>query len=109
MCVRIIGVGPSGGSEAARYLDEPSDSRGVTPFAVERASCELGYSSSRPRAWRTSGNRTMTKKPGPDKSRAPTVETPDSGAINPLRYDSYLQLDKLLSAQQPVSKAPEHD
>jgi tryptophan 2,3-dioxygenase len=51
----------------------------------------------------------MTKKPSPDKSLAPTVAEADSGTGNTLRYDSYLQLDKLLSSQQPVSKAPEHD
>jgi tryptophan 2,3-dioxygenase len=36
----------------------------------------------------------------------PTEEAAGSGLV---RYDTYLQLDKLLSAQQPISTAPEHD
>ena len=47
----------------------------------------------------------MTTKPEQDKNkpvREPTVE-------GEVRYETYLQLDKLLSAQQPLSKSPEHD
>ena len=53
----------------------------------------------------------MTKKHGPDKnvSVAPSAAEQASVAGGELRYDTYLQLDKLLSAQQPISKAPEHD
>jgi tryptophan 2,3-dioxygenase len=55
----------------------------------------------------------MTIKPGQDKQ--PDTTAPDL-ADKPaeVRYETYLQLDKLLSAQQPISKAPvskgpEHD
>ena len=52
----------------------------------------------------------MTKKtkPGQDQSSdaAPQAAADASGQV---RYETYLQLDKLLSAQQPISKAPEHD
>ena len=53
----------------------------------------------------------MTKKPGPDKNApvAPAAAASAVGAGGELRYDTYLQLDKLLSAQQPISQAPEHD
>jgi tryptophan 2,3-dioxygenase len=47
----------------------------------------------------------MTTKPGPDKP--PAAAAVDVGGQ--VRYDSYLQLDRLLSAQQPLSKTPEHD
>jgi tryptophan 2,3-dioxygenase len=49
----------------------------------------------------------MTTKPEQDKKkpvRQPTA--PPSGEV---RYETYLHLDKLLSAQQPLSKSPEHD
>lgn len=51
----------------------------------------------------------MTIKPGQDKddTSALAESTPLTGS--PLRYETYLQLDKLLSAQQPISNAPEHD
>jgi tryptophan 2,3-dioxygenase len=49
----------------------------------------------------------MTTKPGPDKPAAATPAAADAGTQ--VRYESYLQLEKLLSAQQPVSKTPEHD
>lgn len=54
----------------------------------------------------------MTTKPGPDKNTAaaPPVEAPAAAApAAKLRYDTYLQLDTLLSAQRPISNAPEHD
>ena len=50
----------------------------------------------------------MTTKPGPEKDVPVAVEAEPTGA-NEVRYDTYLQLDKLLSAQQPISSAPEHD
>jgi tryptophan 2,3-dioxygenase len=49
----------------------------------------------------------MTIKPGQDKN-APVVEEASEPA-GQVRYETYLQLDKLLSAQQPISQAPEHD
>ena len=51
----------------------------------------------------------MTTKPGQDKSTAPaaTESTPFAGPQ--IRYETYLQLDKLLSAQQPITKTAEHD
>jgi len=54
----------------------------------------------------------MTRKPGreieqADKSKAGAEPAADgSGQV---RYETYLELDKLLSAQRPISKAPEHD
>jgi tryptophan 2,3-dioxygenase len=50
----------------------------------------------------------MTIKPGQDKNPAAVVP----GAVDAagqVRYETYLQLEKLLSAQQPLSKTPEHD
>jgi tryptophan 2,3-dioxygenase len=50
---------------------------------------------------------TISSKPGQEKDPATADATgEESGKI---RYDTYLQLDRLLSAQQPVSKTPEHD
>src|SRR5262245_55297116 len=49
-----------------------------------------------------------TKKPEPEKDLPPGRESAP-GSDNEVRYDTYLQLDKLLSAQQPISRAPEHD
>jgi tryptophan 2,3-dioxygenase len=48
----------------------------------------------------------MTTKPGPDK---PPAAAPAGDVDGQVRYDTYLQLDRLLSAQQPLSKTPEHD
>jgi len=50
----------------------------------------------------------MTVKPGQDKNANTAAEPPASGSAQ-VRYETYLQLDKLLSAQQPISQAPEHD
>ena len=50
----------------------------------------------------------MTTKSGQDKNAAP-APTEAPLVTQPLRYETYLQLDKLLSAQQPISNAPEHD
>lgn len=52
----------------------------------------------------------MTTKPGPDQSvaAAPPAEQAAVPAAQ-VRYDTYLQLDTLLSAQRPISTAPEHD
>jgi len=54
----------------------------------------------------------MTRKPGHDVDHAdkakPGAEAPPEAA-GQVRYETYLQLDKVLSAQQPLSKAPEHD
>jgi tryptophan 2,3-dioxygenase len=49
----------------------------------------------------------MTTKPGQeqDASITQTAEKP----ADPVRYESYLQLERLLSAQQPISATPEHD
>jgi len=49
----------------------------------------------------------MTTKPGQDKN--PAGNSPAIDSNGQVRYESYLQLDKLLSAQQPLSKTPEHD
>jgi tryptophan 2,3-dioxygenase len=54
----------------------------------------------------------MKRKPGheieqADKAKAAADAAPE--AAGQVRYETYLQLDKLLSAQQPISKAPEHD
>jgi tryptophan 2,3-dioxygenase len=50
----------------------------------------------------------MTLKPGQDKTPAATAPT-GLDAAGQVRYESYLQLEKLLSAQQPLSTTPEHD
>jgi tryptophan 2,3-dioxygenase len=62
-------------------------------------------------ARRPSG-RTVTRKPGhdvdhADKAKAAAEAAPE--APGQVRYETYLELDKLLSAQQPLSAAPEHD
>ena len=54
----------------------------------------------------------MTRKPGHEIDRADKAKVAAdaaSEAAGQVRYETYLQLDKLLSAQQPISKAPEHD
>ena len=48
----------------------------------------------------------MTIKPGQDKTSNAADATDATGFV---RYETYLQLDKLLSAQQPISKVPQHD
>ena len=50
----------------------------------------------------------MTTKPEPEKD-VPVATGAEPTAGTEVRYDTYLQLDKLLSAQQPISGAPEHD
>ena len=49
----------------------------------------------------------MTTKPGQEQDASVTqaAEKP----ADPVRYESYLQLERLLSAQQPISATPEHD
>jgi len=53
----------------------------------------------------------VTTKPGPDKTAPVTApaEGPEHAAAGQVRYETYLQLDKLLSAQQPISTTREHD
>jgi len=51
----------------------------------------------------------MTRKPGHEIEQAKAAAEQVAGAGGQVRYETYLQLDKLLSAQQPLSKAPEHD
>jgi tryptophan 2,3-dioxygenase len=51
----------------------------------------------------------MTTTPGPEKSATAPPETEPAAATGQVRYDTYLQLDRILSAQQPISTAPEHD
>jgi len=72
---------------------------------------ELGYSEvTKRKVDRPSLTRMTTKKPEPEKDApAPASPAAPGGAENEVRYDTYLQLDKLLSAQQPISRAPEHD
>jgi tryptophan 2,3-dioxygenase len=48
----------------------------------------------------------MTTKPGQDERASPAAEAQDTAGE--VRYETYLQLDKLLSAQQPIT-VPEHD
>ena len=50
----------------------------------------------------------MTKKPGPEKDVPAAIEVAPAPA-GEVRYDTYLQLETLLSAQRPISDAPEHD
>jgi tryptophan 2,3-dioxygenase len=50
----------------------------------------------------------MTIKPGQDKNSNAVAGAADN-AGGTVRYETYLQLDKLLSAQQPISKVPQHD
>ncbi len=49
----------------------------------------------------------MTIKPGQDEKSPLATEA--QGSATQVRYETYLQLDKLLSAQQPISMLPEHD
>ena len=49
---------------------------------------------------------THKTRPGQEPRRR---SRPPSDANGQVRYETYLQLDKLLSAQQPLSKTPEHD
>jgi tryptophan 2,3-dioxygenase len=49
----------------------------------------------------------MTIKPIQDDESPQAIEAED--AASQVRYETYLQLDKLLSAQQPISAQPEHD
>ena len=49
----------------------------------------------------------MTRQPEQDKNKP--VREPTAATGGEVRYETYLQLDKLLSAQQPLSKSPEHD
>src|SRR5262245_10466091 len=51
----------------------------------------------------------MSKKPRPEKENDPQSAAQATGAGGQVRYETYLQLDKLLSAQQPLSETPEHD
>jgi len=51
----------------------------------------------------------MTRKPGPKVGEEKPAAEAAPGADSQVRYETYLQLDKLLSAQQPISAAPEHD
>ena len=51
----------------------------------------------------------MTRKPGHEIEQAKAAADSVADAGGEVRYETYLQLDKLLSAQQPISKAPEHD
>jgi tryptophan 2,3-dioxygenase len=52
----------------------------------------------------------MSSKPGPDKTE-PAAAPQQQGADDAVdvRYETYLQLDTLLSAQHPRSQTPEHD
>src|SRR5262245_30549627 len=84
---------------------------GVTRVSAARygASRELGYSEvTKRKSDRPSLTRMTTKKPEPEKD-APASPAAPGSAENGVRYDTYLQLEKLLSAQQPISRAPEHD
>jgi tryptophan 2,3-dioxygenase len=51
----------------------------------------------------------MTRKPGHEIEQTKAAAESVADAGGEVRYETYLQLDKLLSAQQPISKAPEHD
>jgi len=51
----------------------------------------------------------MTRKPGHEIEHAKAATETVADAGGQVRYETYLQLDKLLSAQQPISKTPEHD
>ena len=50
----------------------------------------------------------MTKNPEPETDVPVNLEAGQSSGTE-IRYDTYLQLDKLLDAQRPISDAPEHD
>jgi tryptophan 2,3-dioxygenase len=49
----------------------------------------------------------MTTKPGQDENAAATGPAGESDGK--VRYETYLQLDRLLALQQPLSKTAEHD
>jgi tryptophan 2,3-dioxygenase len=51
---------------------------------------------------------TIKTKPGQEKTPAAAPEAAADGGQQ-VRYESYLQLDKLLGAQQPITQQPEHD
>ncbi|HEY8520576.1 MAG TPA: tryptophan 2,3-dioxygenase family protein, partial [Gammaproteobacteria bacterium] len=51
--------------------------------------------------------KTGHNKDAPDPSAQDAAE--ERAPAEGVRYDAYLQLDKLLSAQQPVTKKPHHD
>ena len=51
----------------------------------------------------------MSTKPEPEKNKPVSAAESTVESGGQVRYDTYLQLDKLLSAQQPLSKSPEHD
>ena len=51
----------------------------------------------------------MSSKLDSDKDAAPVAQPANKLAGGQLRYETYLQLDRLLSSQQPISNAPEHD
>ncbi len=51
---------------------------------------------------------TIKTKPGQDKNPAAAPEAP-AEAGGQVRYETYLELDRLLSAQRPITAAPEHD
>jgi tryptophan 2,3-dioxygenase len=51
----------------------------------------------------------MTINTQPDQDKKPPEADDIDASAGQVRYDTYLQLDKILSAQQPVSGTPEHD
>ena len=51
---------------------------------------------------------TIKTKPGQDKSTVAASDAP-ADAGGQVRYETYLELDKLLAAQRPITTAPEHD
>src|SRR3954470_4183111 len=52
---------------------------------------------------------TMKTNPGQPKDPAKGAESSAPAGGNQVRYETYLQLDKLLAAQQPITQKPEHD
>jgi len=52
---------------------------------------------------------TIKTKPGQPKDPAKGAESSAPAGGNQVRYETYLQLDKLLAAQQPITQKPEHD
>jgi tryptophan 2,3-dioxygenase len=51
----------------------------------------------------------MSSKIDPDKDAARVAQPTTHLVGGQVRYETYLQLDRLLSSQQPISNAPEHD
>lgn len=51
----------------------------------------------------------MSTEPEHDANQATAAAKPQADKPSQVRYDTYLQLDKILNAQAPLSKAPEHD